>query len=239
MLARTCTILALHESHSAEWCCNGRMYLDELRTLLARHARPDMTTAIDGVLISKVDRPDPPSPSMSGTVLALIAQGAKRLALGDRVYEYRARAVPGRLGRPAGHRPLHRGRPRAAGAGLRSDPGTVRRRRAAAAGRPRRHPPRRRRRAVGHRRQRRAGRAARRGGPAAAPARRAPRPRRAGAAGQARDPVAADHRRAGCDGSPARPGRQQPQPRRPGGALDPRALRASPSGSRTWRSCPA
>lgn len=26
---------------------------------------------------------------MSGTVLALIAQGAKRLALGDRVYEYR------------------------------------------------------------------------------------------------------------------------------------------------------
>lgn len=66
------------------------MYLEELRTLLARHARPDWTTAIDGVLISKVDRPDPPAPSMSGTVLAVIAQGAKRLALGDRVYEYGA-----------------------------------------------------------------------------------------------------------------------------------------------------
>ncbi len=66
------------------------MYLDELRTLLARHARPDWTTAIDGVLISKVDRADPPAPSMSGTVLAVIAQGAKRLALGNRVYEYRA-----------------------------------------------------------------------------------------------------------------------------------------------------
>ncbi|MFJ4829125.1 AraC family transcriptional regulator N-terminal domain-containing protein [Streptomyces sp. NPDC088747] len=66
------------------------MYLDELRTLLARHARPDWTTAIDGVLISKVERPHPPAPSMSGTVLAVIAQGAKHLALGERVFEYRA-----------------------------------------------------------------------------------------------------------------------------------------------------
>ncbi|MFI9550821.1 AraC family transcriptional regulator [Nonomuraea endophytica] len=66
------------------------MSLDELRSLLTRHVRPDWTTAIDGVLISKVDRPDPPEPSMTGTTLAVIAQGAKRLALGDRVYEYRA-----------------------------------------------------------------------------------------------------------------------------------------------------
>ncbi|TDD32519.1 AraC family transcriptional regulator [Nonomuraea terrae] len=66
------------------------MDLDELRTLLARHVRPDGSTAIDGVLISKVERPEPPSPSMSGTVLAVIAQGTKRLALGERVYEYRA-----------------------------------------------------------------------------------------------------------------------------------------------------
>ncbi|MEU9129538.1 AraC family transcriptional regulator [Kitasatospora sp. NPDC048540] len=66
------------------------MSLDELRTLVARHARPDATTAIDGVLLSRVDRSDPPAPAMSGTVLAVIAQGAKRLALGDRVYEYGA-----------------------------------------------------------------------------------------------------------------------------------------------------
>jgi AraC-like DNA-binding protein len=66
------------------------MGLDQLRVLLDRHARPDLTTAIDDVLISKVERPPPPSSSMSGTVLALIAQGAKRIALGDRVYEYRA-----------------------------------------------------------------------------------------------------------------------------------------------------
>jgi AraC-like DNA-binding protein len=66
------------------------MYLDALRALLARHARPDLTTPVEGVLISKVERPAPPSASMTGTVLALIAQGTKRLALGDRVYEYRA-----------------------------------------------------------------------------------------------------------------------------------------------------
>jgi AraC-like DNA-binding protein len=66
------------------------MGFDELRDLLIRHARPDTTTAIEGVLISKVEQSAPPSPAMSGTVLALIAQGAKRIALGDRVYEYRA-----------------------------------------------------------------------------------------------------------------------------------------------------
>jgi AraC-like DNA-binding protein len=66
------------------------MPLDELRDLLTRHARPDQSTAIDDVLISKVEGTGPPSPSMTGTVLALIVQGAKRLALGDRVYEYRA-----------------------------------------------------------------------------------------------------------------------------------------------------
>lgn len=66
------------------------MRLDELRTLLDRHARPDMTTALDGVLISKIVEPNEPSASMSGTVMALIAQGEKRLALGDRVHDYRA-----------------------------------------------------------------------------------------------------------------------------------------------------
>ncbi|MGI5238022.1 AraC family transcriptional regulator [Dactylosporangium sp. CA-139066] len=66
------------------------MSLDALRALVARHARPDMTTAIDGVLLSKVEQAGPPAPEMSGTVLAVIAQGAKRIALGDRVYEYGA-----------------------------------------------------------------------------------------------------------------------------------------------------
>ncbi|NAS22959.1 helix-turn-helix domain-containing protein [Herbidospora sp. NEAU-GS84] len=66
------------------------MSMDELRGLLNRHARPDMTTPIDGVLVSRVERSEPPETSMSGTVLAVIAQGEKRLALGERVHDYRA-----------------------------------------------------------------------------------------------------------------------------------------------------
>ena len=61
----------------------------ELRALIARHARPDETTAIDGVLLSAAERPGEPRASTTGTVMAVIAQGAKRLAIGDRVYDYR------------------------------------------------------------------------------------------------------------------------------------------------------
>src|SRR5690242_7452071 len=82
-LSPTCLFLSAR-------CVIGSVPLDELRTLLDRHARPAMTTAIDGVLIGKATRAYESSTSMSGTVLALIAQGAKTLALGDRVYEYRA-----------------------------------------------------------------------------------------------------------------------------------------------------
>ncbi|WP_329139738.1 AraC family transcriptional regulator [Streptomyces sp. NBC_01476] len=66
------------------------MPLDELRALIARHAREGETTAIDGVLVSITREPAAPSVSTSGTVMALIAQGAKRLVLGDRVHDYRA-----------------------------------------------------------------------------------------------------------------------------------------------------
>jgi AraC-like DNA-binding protein len=62
--------------------------MDELRDLLERHARPDLTTAIDGVRVCKAVHAVSPETSMSGTVLAVIAQGSKRLALGDSVYEY-------------------------------------------------------------------------------------------------------------------------------------------------------
>ena len=60
----------------------------ELKALIARHARADETTAIDGVLLSALGRPGEPQASTSGTVMALIAQGAKRLAIGDRVFDY-------------------------------------------------------------------------------------------------------------------------------------------------------
>jgi len=61
----------------------------QLKALIARHARADETTAIDGVLLSALGRPGEPQASTSGTVMALIAQGAKRLAIGDRVFDYR------------------------------------------------------------------------------------------------------------------------------------------------------
>jgi AraC-like DNA-binding protein len=64
------------------------MSLDELRELLDRHARPDMATAIDGVRVCKIGHAASPESSMSGTVLAVIVQGGKRLALGDHMYVY-------------------------------------------------------------------------------------------------------------------------------------------------------
>jgi AraC-like DNA-binding protein len=62
--------------------------LAELRALIARHARPDLTTAIDRVLLSAATGPTEPTASTSGTVMALIAQGTKQLAIGDRLYVY-------------------------------------------------------------------------------------------------------------------------------------------------------
>lgn len=62
-------------------------HLAELRDLIDRHARSDMSTSISGVMLSRQDV-SAHEQNMSGTVMALVAQGAKRLALGDRVYEY-------------------------------------------------------------------------------------------------------------------------------------------------------
>jgi AraC-like DNA-binding protein len=64
------------------------MPLDELSDLLEQHERPDLTTAIDGVRICKAGDTVAPESAMSGTVLAIVAQGSKRLALADRVFEY-------------------------------------------------------------------------------------------------------------------------------------------------------
>jgi len=66
------------------------MALEELRELITRHARSGAVDALDGVYVSLVDAPGPPTESTSGTVLALIAQGTKRLAMGEREYEYGA-----------------------------------------------------------------------------------------------------------------------------------------------------
>ncbi|BDT90987.1 MULTISPECIES: AraC family transcriptional regulator [Nocardia] len=66
------------------------MPLDELCTLLARHARDDGATAIQDLLVGREVSILPPPPSMAGTRMTLIAQGAKRLAYGEQVYDHRA-----------------------------------------------------------------------------------------------------------------------------------------------------
>ena len=63
--------------------------LDEIRGLVATYARPDLRTPIDGLLLSKVETPEPDH-SLTDPLLVVMAQGGKRLLLGDRVFEYRA-----------------------------------------------------------------------------------------------------------------------------------------------------
>src|SRR5690349_5946577 len=64
------------------------MKLEELKALISRHARPNMTTAIEGVLLASKAHSEL-ALSMSGSVMALIAQGQKRIAVGERLYDYR------------------------------------------------------------------------------------------------------------------------------------------------------
>src|SRR5690554_2123803 len=65
------------------------MPLNELRELITRHASHSTTSIADGVVISGEGRPGPPTFSMTGTVAVLMVQGAKRLALGELVHDYR------------------------------------------------------------------------------------------------------------------------------------------------------
>ncbi|MFG1813886.1 AraC family transcriptional regulator N-terminal domain-containing protein [Kribbella sp. NPDC049174] len=60
----------------------------ELRSLIAAAARRE--PPIDGLLLSVVDAPTAPMASLATPVFALVAQGRKRLAVGDQVFEYGA-----------------------------------------------------------------------------------------------------------------------------------------------------
>jgi AraC-like DNA-binding protein len=91
MVAHPCLILLLVRLGMVLGASIGVMAgLEELRALMARHARADWGSDLDGVMISHSDHLTPPTASMTGTVLAVMAQGRKTLALGDRVYDYRA-----------------------------------------------------------------------------------------------------------------------------------------------------
>ncbi|GAS96929.1 AraC family transcriptional regulator [Mycolicibacterium canariasense] len=64
--------------------------LSELRRLIDVHARPDLHTRIDGLLLSKVVDAAGPDYSLTDPLLVVMTQGGKRLLLGDEVFEYRA-----------------------------------------------------------------------------------------------------------------------------------------------------
>src|SRR3546814_13265 len=65
--------------------------MTEFHALLERHARAGTTgTLIPRVLLSRMEDPGGPDETTSGTVLAVVAQGTKRLLVGDRVHDYGA-----------------------------------------------------------------------------------------------------------------------------------------------------
>jgi AraC-like DNA-binding protein len=63
--------------------------LDEIRALITTHARSDLRTPIDGLLLSRVET-QPQGYALTEPLLVVLAQGGKRLLLGDRTHEYRA-----------------------------------------------------------------------------------------------------------------------------------------------------
>ncbi|WP_396931446.1 AraC family transcriptional regulator N-terminal domain-containing protein [Mycolicibacterium sp.] len=64
--------------------------LSELRALIAAHAQPSMRTPIDGLLLSVEAASETPDYSLTEPLVVVLAQGGKRLLLGDEVYEYHA-----------------------------------------------------------------------------------------------------------------------------------------------------
>jgi len=63
--------------------------LAEIRALIAAHARPDGRTPLDGLRLSRVESAEPHH-SLAEPLFVVMAQGGKRLLLGDQVFEYRA-----------------------------------------------------------------------------------------------------------------------------------------------------
>lgn len=63
--------------------------LEEIRRIIATHARQDTRTPIDGLTISSMDSSETHH-SLTAPLLVIMAQGGKHLMLGDQVFEYRA-----------------------------------------------------------------------------------------------------------------------------------------------------
>lgn len=67
------------------------MSFEEFRALVARHAPGGIsTTAVPGVLVSRMDDGGSQDESTTGTILAVVAQGTKRISVGRTVHDYGA-----------------------------------------------------------------------------------------------------------------------------------------------------
>lgn len=63
--------------------------MQEFTTLVERHAQPGITRSlIPGVTVSRMEHAGSPDESTTGTILAVVAQGTKRLSVGGTVHDY-------------------------------------------------------------------------------------------------------------------------------------------------------
>lgn len=92
MLPTSCPILLLAPETGAwrvGWCLTRGMSLQEFRELVDRHAQPGITaSAIPGVVVSRISDDNRPDESTTGTILAIVAQGTKRLVVGGTIHDY-------------------------------------------------------------------------------------------------------------------------------------------------------
>lgn len=69
---------------------NSEDLLSWIRGRIAAHARADLRTPIDGLLLSAVIAAGEPDYSLTEPLLVLMAQGGKRLLIGEQAIEYRS-----------------------------------------------------------------------------------------------------------------------------------------------------
>jgi AraC-type transcriptional regulator len=63
----------------------------ELRVLIARQAEPTQARRpLPNIIVAASNLPTPPSAAMAEPAFGLVAQGAKRVVLGNRVFDYAA-----------------------------------------------------------------------------------------------------------------------------------------------------
>ncbi|MFC4950013.1 AraC family transcriptional regulator [Pseudonocardia sp. GCM10023141] len=65
------------------------MQLEEIGRIISDHA-DQRELPIPGLVVLRADRPTPPEVTMSGTILGFVAQGVKRVSVGDRTHDYTA-----------------------------------------------------------------------------------------------------------------------------------------------------